>query len=116
MHEQDDDHAHGEPHERRDAAARAGDLDAMAGDAADATYGDTDERRARVPGWLSGEVGPKGKVSAQLRENARTERPAHGEVPRGTVSSGGAHLVLLPMLVIAVLLIAVVALVGWLLA
>ncbi len=102
-------------HDRPDKQ-RAEDLERMAADAEDATYGETDARRARVPGWLSGDVGPKGKVSAQLREGSRTERATYGEVPRGSVAPGGARLLLIPLIVIALALLAVVALLGWLLS
>ncbi len=102
--------------ERRDAAARAGDLDRMAREARDATFGETDSAKVRVPGVLSGDLGPKGQVSAQHRELSRAQREARGEVPPGTVASGGSLLVLLPMLLIALALAAVVVLIGWLLS
>lgn len=100
-------------HERRDAAARAGDLDAMARANEAATFGDTDEARTIVPGVLSGDLGPKGRVSAQLRDLSRTERSQYGEVPPGAVSPGGGAYLLLPMIIIALVLIALAALVIW---
>ncbi|MCB0879358.1 MAG: hypothetical protein KDC46_10330 [Thermoleophilia bacterium] len=105
-----------QPDERRDAAARSGHLDRMARDAEDATFGESESSRVRVPGVLSGDLGPKGKVSAQMRDMSRSERDRYGEVPPGTVASRGGLLVLLPMLAIALGLIALVVLLGWLLA
>ncbi|MCW2924543.1 MAG: hypothetical protein JWM98_1947 [Thermoleophilia bacterium] len=102
------------PHERRDAEARAGDLDAMARSAQDATFGTTDGSRTVVPGVLSGDVGPKGQISAQMRANSRKERATYGEVPPGSVAGGSGKVLLLPMLAIGFGLIALVVLVGWL--
>ncbi|MCW2928970.1 MAG: hypothetical protein JWM86_2938 [Thermoleophilia bacterium] len=104
------------PHERRDAAARAGDLQRMSAEADDATYGSTPEGRTIVPGVLSGDVGPKGTVASQLRSLSRRERSSYGEVPPGSVSPGGFWMLLLPMLAVAALLIGVVVLLGWLLS
>jgi hypothetical protein len=104
------------PVERRDAAARSGDLQRMSRELQDATFGDTDASRARVPGVLSGDLGPKGKVSAQMRDLSRTQRGRLGEVPPGTVSQEGMRLVLLPMIALALVLLALALLAGWLLA
>jgi hypothetical protein len=118
----DDDASQPTPHEpdpaldRRDAAARAGDLAKMSEAADDATYGADETGRRIVPGVVSGDVGPKGRVSAQMRSLSRKERATYGEVPRGTVAPGGSLLVLVPMLVIAALIILFVVLVGWLLS
>lgn len=98
---------------RSDAAARAEELEEHAGAAADATWGDSLTGRARVPGMLSGDVGPKGKVSAQLRELSRTEGSSYGEVPRGTVAPGGGRYILLMLFVIAFVLLGFVVLLGW---
>lgn len=101
---------------RTDAAARASDLAAMSDAASDATWGEGDAGRNVVPGVLSGDLGPKGRVSAQLRDLSRRERSSYGEVPPGAVQPGGFGLLLLPMLGIALALVALVALVGWLLS
>lgn len=104
-------------HERRDAAARAGDLARMAKAAEDATFGmDGEEAPARVivPGVISGDVGPKGRISADMRALSRSERATYGEVPPGAVTPGSGWILLVPMILIAVLLIAAVVLVGWL--
>lgn len=99
----------------RDSKTRAGDLARLADASADATYGEDEKTgRAMVPGVLSGDVGPKGRVSAQLRGLSRRERATYGEVPRGAVAPGGNRFLLLPMLGIPLLLLALVALVGWL--
>ena len=100
--------------DRRDAAARSGDLARMAEANTEATFGTTDAASSRMPGVISGDVGPKGKTSAQLRALSRSERATYGEVPTGSVSPGGAKLLLLPMLAIAAFLIALVVLLGWL--
>lgn len=101
---------HAEP---RDAAAHAGDLARMAEASDDATFGDEDAAKTRVPGILSGDVGPKGKVAAQLRGLSRHERATYGEVPRGTTSSGGFAYLLLPMLAFAIVVLGLVALLAW---
>lgn len=106
-----DDPAHDEPVER---TTRAGDVRRMADAAREATWGDTDASRSIVPGVLSGDVGPKGRVAAQLRGLSRIERGS-GDVPRGTGSSGGGLLVLGVMLLVAVVLLAIVGVLGWLL-
>lgn len=85
----------------------------MAQEHEDATWGDTDASRAVVPGIISGDVGPKGKVAAQLRDVTRGERARRDDVPRGTVARGGPLLVLLPMLAIAAVVIIVVAIIFW---
>jgi hypothetical protein len=92
----------------------ADDLARMARAADDATFGDGDTPRARMPGTLSGDFGPKGIVSARHRELSRTERAARSEVPRGTVEPGGMSYLLLPMIAIALVLLVLVALLGWL--
>ena len=101
---------------RRDAAARAGDLDRMASEARDATFGEADTGRVRVPGIISGDLGPKGRIAAQHRELSRSQRDRLGEVPPGTVAPRGGLLVLVPLLLVALALVAVVVLLGWLLA
>jgi len=104
------------PEGRREASDHAGDLKRMASDAADATWGDQPTGKVRVPGVLSGDLGPKGDVSSQLRDLSRRERATYGEVPHGSVEPGGARLLLLPMLGIAALLVLLVVLAGWLLS
>jgi hypothetical protein len=113
MTDESPDQASSEPQERRDAAARSSELDRMARESADATFGRTGNR-PKVPGVISGDLGPKGTVSAQHRELSRTQRDRLGEVPPGTVARGGGRLVLVPMLVAAALLLGIAALIGWL--
>lgn len=110
-----DDPADEAAQERRDAAARPEDLERQARDAADATWGDTGSRRARVPGVLTGEVGPKGTVGSQLRDLSRAERAARSEVPPGAVDGPGGRLALATMVGIALLLLVGIAALGWLL-
>lgn len=100
--------------ERTDAAARAGDLARMSREAEEATFGDKDAARARMPGVLSGDLGPKGVVSARHREQSRVDRAARSEVPYGAVEPGGLGFLLLPMIAIALALLAFVVLIGWL--
>lgn len=100
--------------DRDDAAARSEDLARMARAAEEATFGDGDTPRARMPGTLSGDFGPKGIVSARHRELSRAERAARSEVPSGAVAPGGLTYLLLPMIGIALVLLALVALLGWL--
>ena len=109
-------HAVPAPEGRREAAEHASDLARMAGANADATWGDQPAARSRVPGVLTGDLGPKGEVASQLRDLSRRERATYGEVPHGSVEPGGFGLLLLPMLGIAALLVLVVVLAGWLLA
>jgi hypothetical protein len=94
-------------------AARVGELRRLAAANEQATWSDSERAKLRVPGVLSGEVGPKGKVSAQLRSLSRAERATLGEVPYGTTVPGTGRLVLLPMLLIALVLLGVVALIFW---
>ena len=92
-------------------------LERHAEDARNSTWDDQEVGRHVIPGVVSGDVGPKGRVSAQLRELSRREKRAYGQVMRGTTSGeGGAKYLLLPMLGIALLLVLFVVLVGWLLA
>ncbi|MCW2949604.1 MAG: hypothetical protein JWN41_617 [Thermoleophilia bacterium] len=94
-------------------ASRVGKLRQMAKANEAATWGDAERAKLRVPGIVSGEVGPKGKVSSQLREQSRVERATSSEVPFGATTPGSAHLVLLPLLLIAVGLLGAVALLVW---
>jgi hypothetical protein len=98
-----------------DHAARAADLDALARENEEAIWGEASESRARVPGVISGDVGAKGKVAAQLREQSRRERSSGRDVMPGAVVPGTGRLILLPMLAIAVGLLALVVFLGWLL-
>ena len=100
-------------HGRSDAGARPENLEEHARAAEDATWGDSLTGRARVPGVLSGDVGAKGKVAAQLRDLSRTERSSYGEVPRGTVAPGGGRYILLLMFIVAFVLLGFVVLLGW---
>ena len=96
---------------------RDSDLGRHAEDARNSTWDDQEVGRHVIPGVVSGDLGPKGRVSAQLRDLSRRERQSYGEVPRGTThGDGGLRYLLLPMLGIAALLILVVVLLGWLLA
>lgn len=100
--------------ERRDAKAKAENLDAIAGANEQATWENQEIGRHVIPGIVSGDLGPKGRVSAQLRDLARREKSSYGEVPRGTTyGDGGFRFVLLPMLGIAVVCLMVVALMWW---
>lgn len=99
---------------RSDPAARADDLARHAAAAADATFEDDEDARQRmVPGVLSGDVGPKGRVSAQLRDLSRKERSSYGEVPRGTMVPGGGRLLLGMMLGFAFVLLLLALFIGW---
>ncbi len=99
-----------EPRNPRDT-----DLDQHAKAAKDATWSDQEVGRHVIPGVVSGDVGPKGRVSAQLRELSRREKSSYGDVPRGTThGEGGFRYLLLPMLGIAAVLLLVVVLIGWL--
>jgi hypothetical protein len=101
-------------HQRSDAAARPGDLAQHAKAATDATFEDDEDAKQRmVPGLLSGDVGPKGRISAQLRDLSRTERSSYGEVPRGTMVPGGGRLLLGMMLGFAFALLVLALLIGW---
>lgn len=103
----------GEP-ERRDAKAKAENLEEHAAATTDATWDDQEVGRHVIPGIVSGDLGPKGRVSAQLRDLSRREKSSYGEVPRGTThGEGGLRYLLLPMLGIAAALFLVVALMWW---
>lgn len=79
----------------------------------DATWGDTERSRVVVPGIISGEVGPKGRIAAQHRDLSRRSRSTYGEVPSGMNVPGTGRYVLLPILLVAGVLLAVVILFGW---
>ena len=100
-----------DPDER---TARAGELRRLAAANEEATWGDSERSAIRVPGLISGDVGPKGKVGAQLRALSRAERRNLGEVPSGTVVPGTGRFVLLPLLIIAFVLVLAVAAIIWL--
>jgi hypothetical protein len=100
--------------ERHDARAKAENLEDHAKATTDATWDDQEVGRHVVPGIVSGDLGPKGRVSAQLRDLSRRERGAYGDVPRGTThGEGGLRYLLLPMLGIAAALFLAVALMWW---
>ncbi|MCW2960700.1 MAG: hypothetical protein JWM90_1087 [Thermoleophilia bacterium] len=99
-----------------DHADRVADLDALANENRDATWGETRGGSAWVPGIISGDLGVKGKISAQLREQSRRERQERRSVMPGATTPGSARIVLLPMLAIAAGLVAVIALIVWLVA
>lgn len=105
-----DDHHH--EHDAREA--QHGNLHEQASANRDATWSDTDAPRARIPGVLNGEAGPKGRISAQLRDLSRTERSRYGEVPRGMIVDGTGRYVALAIGVVIVVLIALIVLIGWL--
>lgn len=99
-----------EPRNPRDT-----DLDQHAEAATDATWENQEVGRHVIPGIVSGDLGPKGRVSAQLRDLSRRERSSYGDVPRGTThGEGGVRYLLLPMLGIAAFLLLVVAIIVWL--
>jgi hypothetical protein len=101
--------------ERSDAAARAGDLAAHAKAAEDATFDDDEDTARRiVPGVFSGDVGPKGRISAQMRDLSRTAQAKYGEVPRGTTTDRGGRYLLGTMLALALGAAALALLIGWL--
>lgn len=93
----------------------------MASEAVEATFSHRENSqkntrtRIRMPGILSGDIGPKGEVSAQHRDLSRTQRRRLGDVPQGGVAPNSALILLAPMLFIVVLLLALAALLGWLL-
>jgi hypothetical protein len=91
------------------------DLDKHAEEVTDATWDDQEVGRHVVPGIVSGDLGPKGRVSAQLRDVSRRERQTYGQVPRGTThGQGGLRYLLLPMLGMALVLLLVAVLIAWL--
>lgn len=99
-----------------DHADRVADLDALATENQNATWGETRGGSAWVPGVISGDLGVKGKISAQLREQSRRERQARRSVMPGATTPGSAWLVLMPMLFIAAALVAIIVLIVWLVA
>ena len=104
-------------HEPEDQQSRRADVARLAREHADATWGDeASNSTPRLPGVLSGDLGPKGRVSARMRDLHRSERRRYGDVPRGTFGPGGVRYVLAPLLAFAALVLAVVILVGWLLS
>jgi hypothetical protein len=104
-------------YERHDAAAPAADLARRAQAATDATFSEDESTgRTLVPGVISGDVGPKARIAAQHRALSRTERTTYGDVPRGTVVPGGGLLLLVPLVVFALVILAVVFGLGWLLS
>lgn len=100
-----------DPHEAR--GAERGSLHELADASREATFGDTGAGKAWVPGVISGDLGPKGKVAAQLRDLSRAERSRLGEVPRGVQSDGTGRYVLGAMALIVVVLVVLVALIVW---
>lgn len=101
--------------ERRDAKAKAQNLEEHAAATTDATWENQEVGRHVIPGIVSGDLGPKGRISAQLRDLSRREKSSYGEVPRGTThGEGGLRYLLLPMLGIAAVLLLIVALIVWL--
>ncbi|MCW2920418.1 MAG: hypothetical protein JWL76_292 [Thermoleophilia bacterium] len=101
--------------ERVDAKAKAENLVEHAAAATDATWADKEVGRHVVPGIVSGDLGPKGRVAAQLRDLSRREKSSYGEVPRGTThGQGGFRYLLLPMLGLAVVLVLIAVAIGWL--
>jgi hypothetical protein len=100
-----------------DFATERSDLTAHASAAQDAIWGERerdDDPRHHIPGFISGDMGAKGEVSAQLRDLSRHERDRYGDVPHGSVGPAGAKLILLPMLALAAGLLALAFLIGWL--
>lgn len=91
----------------------AHDLARLAKQQQEATWGETGAARGAVPGVLSGDVGPKGRVSAQLRSLSREQRGAGSVVPRGTTSGTGGGTLLAAMLLVAVAIFALAGLVAW---
>lgn len=79
-----------------------------------ATWGDAERNRVRVPGILSGDVGPKGKVAAQLRSVSRAEMIRGGEVPFGTTVPGTGRVVVVAMAGIILGLLLIIGVVVWL--
>lgn len=101
-----------DPHEAR--SVERGSLHELADASRDATYGETGAGRAWVPGVISGDLGPKGKVSAQLRDLSRAERSRLGEVPRGMQAPGTGRYVLGALLLVVAALVGLIALFVWL--
>lgn len=90
------------------------DLARMAEEARDATFGETGEGRVVVPGVLSGDVGPKGRIASQHRALSRRERATALDVPPGSASPGGLAFLLVPMLLLAALVLGAAVLIAWL--
>lgn len=103
-----------DPQERRDV--ERGSLRELADANREATFGETGAGRSIVPGVISGDVGPKGRVSAQLRDLSRSERQRLGEVPRGVQADGTGRYVLGAILLVVLALIGVLALLVWLMS
>jgi hypothetical protein len=101
-----------EPSDPRDQAA---DLDRMAADARDATWGTGSSPRSKMIGLFSGDFSTKGTIAAQHRELSRRERASHDRVPSGAMHEGGAKYLLLPLLGIAAALLLLVVVLVWLL-
>lgn len=80
----------------------------------EATWGETKSGKTWVPGVISGDLGPKGKVSAQLRGLSRVEREHIGEVPYGMQVEDSGKYVFIAIFSILLVLSAIVALVWWL--
>ena len=93
---------------------RASDLQGSANANRDATWGSTDAARGAVPGLISGDLGPKGRVSAQLRDLSRSERQRYGQVPRGTNVPGTGRYLFAMFAVLVLVLLALAVLIGWL--
>ena len=104
----------GEQDDMPDRDAERGALHEIADVNSDAMWGDTDAGRAWVPGVVSGDLGPKGKVAAQLRHTSRSERRTYGEVPYGVAAPGTGRYVLIGIFGVVAVLIGVVALIFWL--
>lgn len=103
-----------EHHDHDEARSKQrGALHELAEANSEATWGDSEVGTTRVPGVLSGDVGPKGKISAQLRSLSRSERSRMGEVPRGTIVDGTGRYILLAMMLIVAVLVAIVAFIWW---
>lgn len=97
-----------------DHATKRGALSEISEANSEATWGDTDGGRAWIPGVVSGDVGPKGKMAAQLRHTSRSERAKYGEVPYGVNAPGTGRFLIAAMGGIVLVLAAIVALIVWL--
>ena len=109
------------PDEPRDLAGDAttrNDLSRVAAAQRDAVWGAIDDRTvgarkglpfvARV---LTGEIGPKGEITSELRKMRVGRRAEH--IPRGTIVSGGGFLIFLTLTIIVGVAVALLALLLW---
>lgn len=105
--------------DERSATERAADLTTEAQVQNDAIWSSPSARRSHrsaLLGYITGEVGPKGDVSANLRELSRSQRTRLGaDVPHGTTTPGTGRYILAAVAALIALLSGFVAVIAWLL-